>query len=388
MRAKLLRRSSGVALNGRAGLRAAVTAIGLMLSIVMEAAIAQPKAGQTNAAQDREIAARFAPVFYQSLGSQKRSDYITNFDFDGDWRGNNNWANAENRRFPMRAYVYYAVAETATHYFIHYAVFHPRDYKGGASGSFLSGLLREGVKLGGRHDPTGLAEDITLAHENDMEGCLVVVAKNGGETARSSVTAVETLAHSRFLKYSPDDSSVKGLNRVWLDDQRPLLYIEPKGHGIKAYEETEKTSTRRDMLVYRFAGKADDPEKQTQHNAVIGYELLSMYDTLWPRAREGVNETYGTVYDYAPFKVDVASKPGQKTSRQIKLGRLGVAFSGKVGAQNIARPPWGWFERTDREKVPGPWFFDPAALIKQRFKLGDNFSTAYVHAPFLGIFRP
>src|SRR4051812_41075251 len=86
---------------------------------------------QANAARDREIAARFAPIFYQGLGPTKRSDYITNFDFDGDWRGDNNWANAEDRRFSMKAYVYYGVSETPTHFFIHYAVFHPRDYKGG-----------------------------------------------------------------------------------------------------------------------------------------------------------------------------------------------------------------------------------------------------------------
>jgi hypothetical protein len=386
MRAKFLRHSTGAArirLN-RPWTNAA--ALWLMLAIVPQAAVAQPTTNQANASQDREIAARFAPIFYQSLGSQRRSDYITNFDFDGDWRGNNNWVNAENRRFPMRAYVYYAVAETTTHFFIHYAVFHPRDYKGGASGSFLSGLLREGVRLGGRHDPTGLAEDVTLAHENDMEGCLVVVAKQGGDMARGGVTVVETLAHSRFLKYVPDESPLRGFNRVQLEDQRPVLYIEPKGHGIKAYEENEKSSSRRDIVIYSFTGRADDPEKQNQ-SGTVGYELLSMYETLWPRARHGINETYGAKYDYATFEVNVASKPGQTISRQIKLGSLGVAFAGKVGAQNIARPPWGWFERTDREKVPGPWFFDPASVVRQHFRLGDNLSTVYLHAPFLGVFR-
>ena len=38
-----------------------------------------------NAVRDRDIAARFAPVFHQALGSAPRFDYITNFDFDGDW---------------------------------------------------------------------------------------------------------------------------------------------------------------------------------------------------------------------------------------------------------------------------------------------------------------
>lgn len=383
MRAKILRPSTGAALIARGGLQ--VIALALLWTPFLTPGVAQSQKIQAGAAQDRELAARFAPVFYQALGSQKRSDYITNFDFDGDWRGDNNWVNAENRRFPLRAYVYYAVSETTTHLFIHYAVFHPRDYKGGASGSFLSEMIREGVKLGGRHDPTGLAEDITLAHENDMEGCLVVVAKNGGDHGRATVTAVETLSHSHFIKYAPDESSLKGYSRVRLEDQRPELYVEPKGHGIRAYEENEKLSSRRDLLTYRFTGKADDPENQSQ--AAVGYELLSMYDTLWPRAQRGINETYGAVYNYPALKVHVAQSSGKITSRQIKLGSVGVAFAGKVGAQNVARPPWGWFERTEREKIPGPWFFDPASVIRQHFRLGDDFSTAYLHAPFLGVSR-
>ena len=82
-------------------------------------------------AREREIAAAFAPTFYQALGDKPRSDYITNFDFDGDWRGDNNWEHTDDKNFPLRAYIYYSVSETQTHFLIHYAVFHPRDYKGG-----------------------------------------------------------------------------------------------------------------------------------------------------------------------------------------------------------------------------------------------------------------
>ncbi|HYY43396.1 MAG TPA: hypothetical protein VE775_11735, partial [Pyrinomonadaceae bacterium] len=154
-------------------------------------------------AQARAIAARFAPIFYQSLGAQPRHDYITNFDFDGDWRGDNNWLHADDPKLPLKAYIYYAVSETATHYFIHYAVFHPRDYKGGARrGRLLSDLLNETVKRSGKYDPTGVAEVATVAHENDMEGCLVVVAKDGADVAHGRVAYVETLAHNRFLRYT------------------------------------------------------------------------------------------------------------------------------------------------------------------------------------------
>ena len=108
------------------------------------AAAAQPPAEpdadtrRRNMDRDREIAARFAPVFHQALGPAPRFDYITNFDFDGDWRGDNNWNNAGDRRYPLKACVYYAVFETRTHYFIHYAAFHPRDYKGGEERGALS----------------------------------------------------------------------------------------------------------------------------------------------------------------------------------------------------------------------------------------------------------
>gem|GEM_PF-4380274 len=50
---------------------------------------AASKSGPTytaaEAARDREIAARFAPVFYQGLGDKRRSDLITNFDFSASY---------------------------------------------------------------------------------------------------------------------------------------------------------------------------------------------------------------------------------------------------------------------------------------------------------------
>jgi hypothetical protein len=99
---------------------------------------------------DKQIAAQFAPVFYQGLGDSPRSDYITNFDFDGDWKGDNNWRNLDDRSFPLRAYIYYSVTETETHYLVHYAFFHPRDYKSGlAKTTIVDTLLGEG-----RRQPT------------------------------------------------------------------------------------------------------------------------------------------------------------------------------------------------------------------------------------------
>jgi hypothetical protein len=111
-----------------------------------------PPAVKTWEDVDREIAVRFAPDFHQGVIGNERFDYITNFDFDGDWHGNNNWEHAADTRYPMKAYVYYSVSETPTHYFVHYAAFHPRDWKGGEkTGRFLSGTIRNGTRSGPTH---------------------------------------------------------------------------------------------------------------------------------------------------------------------------------------------------------------------------------------------
>jgi hypothetical protein len=196
-----------------------------------------------SAVRDKEIATRFAPILYQALGDKPRSDYITNFDFDGDWKGDNNWNNTDDKERLLKAYVYYSVSETASHFFIHYAVFHPRDYKGGERrGTLLSELLREGAKHGGKYDPTGLVDEATLAHENDMEGAVVVVKKSGGDLNEASVTFVETLAHNSFSRYATGESSE--FPNVKLEGQRPLLYVEPKGHGIEAFTREPKQTAK------------------------------------------------------------------------------------------------------------------------------------------------
>lgn len=147
---------------------------------------------ESRQAKDKQIAAQFSPVFYQSLGNSPRSDYITNFDFDGDWKGDNNWRNLDNRSFPLRAWIYYSVTETATHYFIHYVYFHPRDYKSGLTPSALEKLLaRKNQRRAGKESAGSLANEIALSHENDLEGSLVVAEKRG--LSKPEATARHTM---------------------------------------------------------------------------------------------------------------------------------------------------------------------------------------------------
>lgn len=360
-----------------------VAFIALPLLPAFSGSPAQSSQEETERATDHAIAARFAPVFHQALGESPRSDYITNFDFDGDWRGDNNWENSGNREFPLRAYIYYSVSETQTHYFIHYAVFHPRDYKGGErKGLILSKIIREGTKHGVGKDPTGLMAEAGVAHENDLEGVLVVVAKNGEDLKGASTAFVETFHHNAFSPYLPGEAP-KGFGSFTAEDQRAVLYVEPKGHGIEAYSGGEKQTAKKEFVIYKYNGKAEDPEKQS--DGAVGYELVPVETTLWPHAKNHKSEkdpTYADAHDYGQLTLSVIQKNGKSSLQNIKIGNIGETFVGDTGGINMAHPPWAWYDRSHRSDPRGTWFFDPARVIKRDFKLDESFSTTYTRLPF------
>jgi hypothetical protein len=100
---------------------------------------------------DFDLAYHYAPIHYQDTDStNSRADYITRFDYDGNMNATDNWEHLTTH--PLAAYAYYSVVETCTHWFIAYGFFHPRDWTD-------SSMDQE--------------------HENDMEGLLSIVRKDG-----------------------------------------------------------------------------------------------------------------------------------------------------------------------------------------------------------------
>jgi hypothetical protein len=337
---------------------------------------------------DKQIAAQFAPVFYQGLGDQPRADYITNFDFDGDWKGDNNWQNLNNRAHRLRAYLYYSVAETPTHYYVHYAAFHPRDYKGDAlTSTLLDEVLRRTLpQLGKPSDPAvEIANEVALSHENDLEGCLVVAEKRGDKLSQARVLYVETMAHNAYLKYHTSAVSSLVGDPIEINGSHPLLFIEPKGHGITRYTGDAVQLNRRvtDVLIYGYTGQAEDHDAIKGRN--IGYDLVSIYDTLWQRGLSGENETYGETFEYPKHTVTKFQLNQPLISLEEQFGHLGVAFRGSIGFKNKARPPWAWFDGSERDRPRGEWFFDPAGVVTRHFGLGPEWSTAYTYNPYFKI---
>jgi Zn-dependent protease with chaperone function len=337
-------------------------------------------------ARQREIAALYAPLFYQALGPEPRYDYITNFDFDDDWRGDNNWDHAANKKWPLKAWVYYHVRETATHYFIHYAAFHPRDYKGGSGrGRWFSRAIRGAVARVGTNDPTGRAQELVLAHENDLEGCLIVVEKRGDDPASGRLRFIETMAHNAFLKYTPETEPGGGASTVPVSGRRAKLYVEPKGHGIEGYrgDDAQLGSAEKGFRLYAFTGHAEEQPGNSGGSDTVGYDLVPLGTTLWPLALQGITATYAETEDYGTMLISAVNDEGGTTEHLVRLGQVGSAFRGTIGGENLARPPWAWFDGRYKGEPLGQWYFDPARTIRDHFELGETFSVAYVSLDLL-----
>ena len=140
---------------------------------------------------------------------------MVTFNYDGDFNALNNWDNLGSPTASFQAVMYTTVSESASHYFIYYVSFHPRN----CLNSILSGP----------------------EHENDAEGAIMLVRKDG--TQFGSLEAMTTVFHGEWRSYTNDSSRVtRGsqnqgnpalmFNFFWSGSWHPGTYQEPQGHGM------------------------------------------------------------------------------------------------------------------------------------------------------------
>jgi len=304
------------------------------------------------------LAGHYAPVWYQDVdATDPDADYITNFDFDGNWDGDDNWQH-QNDGYPLKAYVYYSVIETESHYFIMYADFHPRDWGGVGNESSLE-CTEEFIE----QCPEEIKEWIIWAlggcHENDMEGALVVVRKEDGKPY-GEFHLMATVFHKGFTFYS-DSGDVQ-----FFDDTHPMLYVEPKGHGVQAYDISHFVGDGVVRYVYE-AGNAQVPPAFLPGTCqTVKYDMKYIKDVLWARR-----------LDYrAPIN-------DQQTYK-----RWGLFDENEVPRPIVgARPPWGWggMEALLPIIVVNSLFQDPAHLIPRQLDGLDMgiWSYEYSYNPYL-----
>lgn len=303
----------------------------------------------------RKLAERYAPYVAQETWWQPKSDMLARFDYDNDWDGANNWDNLD--KGSSQAYVYYAVMETATHWFLHYNFFHPRDYSDNCV--------------------------VGTCHENDNEGLILAVRKTGSEFGEPEV--METLAHNNLYSFSNNSGVRRAVHNIdgplaMHEGSHPIVFIEAGGHGVlgatskSSLFDPQKLEFQNAGITYVYKGKAERPRHGNDRN--VGYELLPIYDEWWTRAR-GEGAAFDAFYIYEPL----GGRP-----RLASGTRIGGSFLGRKNGANKAKPFWGWHdEKTRRGKVlaTGQWGLDPAYAFTKNLAVPQPWATDYTFNPYL-----
>ncbi|MFB6393707.1 hypothetical protein [Polymorphospora lycopeni] len=326
-------------------IRRSWTAAALVLAL---AAVTLTVAAPARAAVSRaDLALRWAPIHYQDVdvtGSHAlagRSDYITRVDFDGDLAGRNNWDRAAAPDVSFAAHVYYSVLETASHWYLTYFFFHPRDW---TDHPFFE-----------------------TEHENDGEGVLFVVERDG--STYGTLRAAVTVAHGDFFSYTPAGSTWTG-GRETVDGtvrfqssphdphQHPVTAQEAKGHGLKAHPQYDIVG---DGIVYYPSTVAETPSHADDRD--VRYRLVDIFAPggLWAqRANPDLFAHLGT------FAGDASGGCGTGTW---------------ACSVNSANAPWGW---DDGDDLParGEIATDPAKLSTEYFAVPGGLSRTYTYNPY------
>jgi hypothetical protein len=332
-------------MNMKANISVLASAVGLVLTSAVHA-------GPYDA-----LAFQYAPVHYQDTDSSDyASDYITAFDYDSDRISTNNWDNRAAGQWP--ATVYYSVAESCSHYFITYAFFHPRDWS-----------------------DTIFDQE----HENDLEGALLAVRKDGSAFGR--LEAMVTVFHTDFFSFTPAGSpltsgheSIDGTISFEAHNgvNRPKTVQEAKGHGLKAWPYTSDFNggANQDGIVYYpTQGAAEYPS--SGNDRVVAYRLVDIHaaNGMWAAALNDAglpSDSAQTFHSWGTFKGDTGG---------------GCGAGAKSCSSNSANTPWGWDDGNDDASYRGEFALDPAHLIDHYFNGVGTFSHQYLDNPYLQALR-
>lgn len=236
----------------------------------------------------RDVAEYYAPLIIQDVditdgwcqgfSRTGSADWITNVDYDGDWKAYNNWENLVSARAEgnIKGNIYYNFASTSTHWFILYSVYHPRDWT-----DFWCSFD---------------------SHENDMEGILIVASRDADGQSFGNIEYASTIFHSSKYNYESQD--------LIFEDGRPVFFIEAKGHGIRKYNGSDDKDGS--YIEYNYTGLAEQPsEYASDLPQNVSYDLMSLNDELY----------------------------WQKDNPDLFVVN---AFRGDNYRDNAANAPWGW----------------------------------------------
>jgi len=313
------------------------------------------------------LARHYAPwVLQETHPTGGRQDLPAPVDFDGNLNGDDNWQNLPN--YELLPTLYYAHVETATHHFLTFHIFHPRDW-----------------------EPIDLP--LHLTHEGDGENLQVVVSK-----ASDDVVLLFTQAHYRGGAYEKPGAGFGGEREhlrgpiLLVDDEgRPsrtgthaAVFVEAKGHGIYgALGEGSRVVVSpegaarfsRDGLVLRPARDGEAvAEPPLGSVGPVPYRLESTTAKLWLALRRGELIGKGHLLDgvvpYEDSRVRVA------LPRYHEGNRLSGPFGPDRGISPFA-VDFSW-----KTGTLGSLFFDPARRYAEVLSVPQPWSLEYINYPF------
>lgn len=319
-------------------------ALGLAASLTLRAAAGHAESSADPAFRG-ELSLRWAPIHHQevhrngqhSLGGA--ADFITAYDFDGDDDARNNWDNAANPHYALAAHAYFSVVETSTHWYLTYLFFHPRDW----SSKFLE-----------------------TEHENDSEGVLMAVARDGSRFG--ALRAAVTVSHADFYSYVPSSSlwssgleDVDGSLRMqtFAGALHPVTAQQAETHAFKAWPHFGVE--REGIVYYPSLTRAEVPESTNDRSV-----LYRLHDVLAPGGMWQARRSSALFAGFGLF--------GGNGSGGCGKGALWCR-------DDAARTAWAWDDHDDH--VPaGAMARDPARLMRLYFKTHEPLSPRYTFNPF------
>jgi hypothetical protein len=300
----------------------------------------------------RELAHHHAPIHYQDTDDTlAEADYLTRFDYDGDWDALNNWENLDTG--DLSGAVYYSVVESCTHWFIVYGFFHPRDW----------------------------TDTIEQEHENDMEGLLAVVRKDGGKFG--ALEGMVTVFHNDFYSFTPSDSpftdgaqDIDGeipWESIWFTPH-PLTSAEAEGHGLKIWPLAGhfQGADDEDGVIYLPSEQDAEPPRHGNDRAV-NYQLISFFAPggLWDQQLSEATTSRDDALTFATWGTLKGDDGG------------GCGHGPSLCKFDAAHLPWAWDDHNDDPVFLGAMALDPAYLVSQYFEGLGEFSEGYVSNPYL-----
>ena len=334
------------------------------------------------------IVSDWAPVVLQdtddgawTLGQPENgdgaADFVTRFDYDGNWDAWDNWDNLVTSQ--LKAYVYTTIAETQDFWFVTYHFVHPRDWC-------------HGQNQPAPWDPC-IAE-LEWYHENDMEGVVFVVRKDPVDL-RGKLWDLITTYHTGFQAYVDPVAAAQG--HIWVQPgvplagliqywnhkglMRPMVQIQARGHGVSAGAQWQVAPNDSsgsfpggDGVIYWLQGRDGLPRPPEVPTGLFDADVS--YDLIWVNALGGLWSRRLDLGVGTPFDSQARMYP----SRRI----YAKTFGANVGwpATQQAHPPWAYDSGDDTAPI-GYFLEDPAGFAMAYFVIPDlsTWDYCYLYNP-------